>query len=72
MEGKFRGKNINEFVHIVMLSRYRKWKCYWYKNWICGSFYYLKIQNLKKIILIKHYLKCACFKNTYIDSENNE
>lgn len=20
----------------------------------------------------KHYLKCACFKNTYIDSENNE
>lgn len=64
MEVKFRGKNINEFVHIVMLSRYRKWKC--------GSFYYLKIQNLKKIILIKHYLKCACFKNTYIDSENNE
>lgn len=28
MEVKFRGKNINEFVHIVMLSRYRKWKCY--------------------------------------------
>lgn len=28
MKVKFRGKNINEFVYIVMLFRYRKWKCY--------------------------------------------
>lgn len=78
MEVIFKEKSTNEFVHTVILSTYRKWTCYchnWYKNWIlCMRIILLPTdtefeEEHPYVTLI---IKCACFKNTNIDSECNE